>query len=191
VQRKMNNEFDAPSLRVPDLRPAVDATIRLGLNADPQLRPPNVSEFIALLTGWKKIPADVQLPGNTLPDGSRRIMECPAHERRTTPRYLIEVSGSCRPLGGDIRRRWDLAIMDLSATGLCLQAKRRFETGSILEITFSPSPDDSVITHLARIRWNKAVANRAWVHGCEFIKPLPKEDLDALFADLMEHTVMR
>jgi serine/threonine protein kinase len=192
MQRKLNNFFIAPIQKVPELRPAVDAAIRLALHAEPKSRPASIAEFVALLTGWKKCPANLQLPGKTGPDAPAvKIVKSAAHDRRGKPRYEVEVTGSCRAAVGESNQRWALGIMDLSTTGVCLKTKRRFEPGSILEVTFCVRPNDSATTHLARVRWNKSVQDKQWMHGCEFIKPILEDDLEALFADLLESTKMR
>jgi serine/threonine protein kinase len=189
VQRKLMNQFVAPIQKLPTLRPAVDAAIRMALQSERDKRPESVSEFVAYLTGWKKIAAAAPLPGaitNVAPLG--KVTKKSADERRVNTRYEVEVTGDCRPAIGAASQRWGSTIMDISTTGVCLQAPRRFEPGSLLEIVFSVKPDDSAVTHLTRVRWNKGIEGDTWLHGCEFVKPIAEGDLEAVFSDLMENT---
>jgi hypothetical protein len=171
------------------------------MHADPRFRPNSVSEFVALLTGWKKYPKDAQLPGNT--DGAAprvtkektrtralKATKKPDHERRVNARYELEVHGKCRPAWDAGGQSWDAKITDISTTGLCFDGKRRFETGSVVEVAFSVN-EASAINHLARVRWLRPTADKAWLHGCEFVNAMTDADLEMIFADLMDTTKMR
>lgn len=189
VQRKLLNQFEAPIQKLPKLRPAVDAAIRLGMHAERDRRPESVSEFVAYLTGWKKVPADIALPGKvTHVDAPTRMPKKTTHERRTSARYEIEIASDCRTALGAASQRWASTIVDISTTGVCLQSSRRFEPGSLVEVVFSTQSDDSAVTHLTRVRWNKETDSDSWLHGCEFVQPISDDDLETVFSGLMDHT---
>jgi len=202
MMKKLTNNFDAPSKKVPGLRPSIDAAIRMAMHADPKFRPESVTEFVALLTGWKKYPANTVLPGKVdeavppAPPKAKasgralKLTKKPAHERRTNARYEIEVQGKCRAALDGLGQAWDASITDISTTGLCFAGKRRFEPGSVVEIVFSVNAD-SAINHLARVRWLKAADNKTWLHGCEFVNAMTDADLEIIFADLMDKTKMK
>jgi hypothetical protein len=157
---------------------------------------------VALLTGWKKYPANAQLPGKVdapaevpatkTKAGARapKVTKKPAHERRINARYEIEVQGKCRAALDGLAQAWDAKITDISTTGMCFEGQRRFEPGSVVEIVFSVRAD-SDINHLARVRWLKSADNKAWLHGCEFVNAMTDADLEIIFADLMDKTKMR
>jgi hypothetical protein len=201
MMKKLTNQFDAPIKKVPLLRPSIDAAIRMAMHADPRFRPNSVSEFVAFLTGWKKYPVDVQLPGKveaaTVPVAKKvarpralKVTKKPAHERRINARYEIEVLGKCRAALGGMGQAWDAKITDISTTGMCFEGQRRFECGSVVEIVFSTN-ENNAINHLARVRWLKSSDNKAWLHGCEFVNAMTDADLEIIFADLMDKTKMR
>jgi len=61
-------------------------------------------------------------------------------KRRKDTRYELHAAGSCRvPI--DVRGQlWASAIIEHFETGLCLQSKKRFEPGSVVEIMVSVTP---------------------------------------------------
>jgi serine/threonine protein kinase len=131
LMRKLANQFVAPIQKVPKLRPSVDAAIRMAMHADVKCRPASVGDFVAYLTGWKKYPADVELPGKNVdiapmakaPKAAHKDKEKTSDERRRDIRYELHASVSCRvPLDAD-SPHWQSAIIDISKTGLCLQSK--------------------------------------------------------------------
>jgi serine/threonine protein kinase len=200
MMKKLTNTFDAPIRKLPDLRPSIDAAIRMAMHAEAKFRPSSISEFVALLTGWKKYPPNVQLPGKvnapTAPAKRKtvtralKVSKKPSHERRVHARYEIEVEGKCRAALDSLRHSWPTSISDISTTGMCFQGKRRFEPGSVVEIMFSVC-DDTAINHLARVRWIKAAEDKSWLHGCEFVNAMTDADLELIFADLMDKTKMK
>ena len=187
LDRKLQNRFEAPIAKLPHLRPCVDAAIRLGLDVEPERRPASIKEFTAILTGEKKLKASQELPG-TIAAPKTKGEKKSAQDRRGGVRYNVALDANCRPAARTISQRWTGTITDLSATGLCLRVKRRFETGSILEISFTLASDDSSVNQLARVRWLKDTDTKAWLLGCEFINALPEADLESIFAGGMDRT---
>jgi serine/threonine protein kinase len=191
LKRKLHNKFEAPSSKVPQLRPNVDAAIRIALSADRQCRPASINEFVALLTGETKLRSAVDLPGTVAaPAPKATITKKTDQERRGGARYAVELEAACRAVVNAAGQRWPATITDLSLTGLCLLAKRRFETGSVLEITFTLTADDTTINQLARVRWAKSTETKSWLLGCEFVKAIADDDLNMIFANHMDKTRM-
>lgn len=183
LQRKLANQFETPVSKRPDLRDSVDAAIRLGLHAEPLKRPP-LCLFSALLTGEKKIPATTVLPGTQ----TIRPQTPTKADRRASVRYEVTIEASCRNTGNPHNSRWDVTILDFSSTGLCVRGQRRFEVGSFLEITFARKLGGSLTNQLVRVRWLKSSEANTWVFGCEFVNPMPADDLNSIFADRMDLT---
>jgi serine/threonine protein kinase len=192
MMRKLTNQFVAPIQKVPKLRPAVDAAIRMAMHADVKFRPASVSDFVALLTGWKKYPADIELPGKAVEAvplaKATKVGSKASDERRRAARYKLHANGACRipiDVGGE---PWPATITDISKTGLCFQAKKRCEPGGVVEIMVPANPDDSVITELVRVRWIKSVADKSWQHGCEFVNAMTQEEMESIMEGLKEKT---
>lgn len=191
MMRKLTNEFVAPIQKVPTLRPAVDAAIRMAMHADAKLRPASVSDFVALLTGWKKFSAGVELPGKLVEATvTTRVVQRTSKERRKDVRYELNATGSCRfPIDSE-GELWESAMIDISKTGLCFQAKRRFEPGSVVEIMVSANADETT-TELARVRWSKPISHHAWHHGCEFVHAMTQEEVESILESLKGKTKMQ
>jgi serine/threonine protein kinase len=192
MMRKLTNQFVAPIQKAPKLRPAVDAAIRMAMHAEAKFRPASVSDFVALLTGWKKYPPDIELPGKVVEAALKapKLIPKPSDERRKDTRYELHAVGSCRSpidVGGQL---WASAIVDISKTGLCLESKKKFEPGAVVEIMVSVNPDESVITELARVRWNKPAADNSWQHGCEFVNAMTQEEMESILENLKGKTKM-
>jgi len=187
LNRKLHNKFEAPSSKVPQLRSNVDAAIRIALSADRQCRPASINEFVALLTGETKLRSAVDLPG-TIPAPKAKISKKTDKERRGVARHAVELEAACRAVINVAGQRWPATVKDLSVTGLCLLAKRRFETGCILEITITLTADDTSINQIARVRWTKSTESRSWLLGCELVKAMADDDLNMIFASYMDKT---
>jgi serine/threonine protein kinase len=187
MTRKLKNQFDAPLSKIPELRPCVDAAIRLGLQADREGRPKSVSEFAALLTGEKQIAVPAAAPA---PVSKSKTISKSDKERRGGFRHAIELEARCRAVANAAGQRWAAWITDISATGLCLRAQRRFEVGSNLEITFTIKADDSDLNQLVRVRWVRATQDKSWLLGCEFVNAITDDDLNAVVSDGMDKTKM-
>ena len=195
MMRKMSNQFVAPIQKVPKLRPAIDAAIRMAMHADARFRPATVRDFVALLTGWKKYPADIELPGQ-VEAAAPAVRPTPvaqptSADRRNAARYDFQAIGSCRVPIDVGAQLWASAIIDISKTGLSFQSKKRFEPGGVVEIMVSVNSSESVISELARVRWSKPGADKTWQHGCEFVNAMTQEEMESLLSSAKESTKMQ
>jgi serine/threonine protein kinase len=196
LNRKLQNQFDSPSSKIPGLNPAVDAAIRIGLQADRNRRPASVAEFIAPLIEVQKsrpvaLGRTAALTAKPKLDASDISAEKSGNERRRNGiRYSVEVEAKCRAVANAGGQHWPAWIVDVSVSGLCLRMPRRFEVGSGLEIIFGPQGANFSVTQLAQVRWVKAAESKSWLLGCQFVKPIPDEVLNSVIAEFMEHTNM-
>ena len=190
LNRKMQNKFDAPISKVPDLRPCVDAAIRLGLHADRAQRPATIVEFAALLTGEKKTRPAAVVPGSVTPTSKTKTVKKSEKDRRAGTRYALKLDATCRSVANAAGQRWAATVTDLSITGLCLIVKRRFEAGNVLEVSFTLTEDGSTMNQLTRVRWIRATESKMWMLGFEFVTAITDDDLNAIVADRMDKTRM-
>jgi len=194
LNRKLQNQFEAPTSRVPGLSPAIDAAIRSGLQADRQKRPATVAEFIKPLAEAQKgrptsISRAMAAAGAPKLDPSDSSAEkSGSKERRNGVRFAVEVEAKCRAVANAGGQHWPAWIVDVSSHGLCLRMPRRFEVGSGLEVYFALQGDTITSTQLAQVRWVKAAESKSWLLGCQFVKPIPDDLLNTIVADFMEHT---
>lgn len=190
LDRKMQNRFDAPSLRLPTLRPAIDVAIRLGLHHDPENRPATIQDFADLLTGVRSYTGPLaSLPGRTNVSryaAKKKLQD--GKERRVDSRFSIELEAKCRAVANRAGQRWDALIVDLSVSGICMQMSRRFEVGSVLEVFFSNDEEDSAVTHLVRVRWLKSTEKNGWMFGCEFVNTINEDQVQSILVHQMDKT---
>jgi serine/threonine protein kinase len=191
VRRKLANEFDPPRNRIPTLSSTVDEAICRGLNADRKKRPDSVREWFSMLTAASPSSRVRRAPSKAVKEGPRpKITKKAIDERRSAPRYDVEMVGVCRPATGRLGQQWDCTIVDISAHGLCVRTQRRFEPNTPLEVSFFPRSGDSAITHLVRVKWHQSSQDKYWLLGCAFVNLMTEADLDLLFADMLDHTKM-
>jgi serine/threonine protein kinase len=186
MERKLQNKFTPPCRKVPQLRACVDTAICLALEFDRSKRPASIGEFIGLLTGEKKLRATSE-PAST-PKAPPKAVKKDDRERRGGKRFAVELVATCRAVVNVAGKRWPAWIIDISNTGLCLNGQRRFEPGSILDISFTLQDDDIAISELARVRWAKSTEAKSWLIGCEFVQPISDESLNMICAEQMDDT---
>ena len=190
MERKLQNKFTPPRRKVPELRACVDAAICLAMDVDRTKRPASIGEFVGLLTGEKK-PRSAPDPASTPKTPPKpKLTPKDDRERRGGRRFAVELVATCRAVVNVAGKRWPAWIIDVSHTGLCLNGQRRFEPGTILDISFTLNEDDVAISELARVRWAKSTDAKSWLIGCEFVKPISDEALNTICAEQMDDTKM-
>jgi serine/threonine protein kinase len=186
MERKLKNRFDPPSKRVPELRPSIDAAICKALHAERSSRPPSINAFVTLFSDEKKNRAEPTAEASS--GGKTKTASKVVKERRGGMRYPVELVADCRAVVAAGGKRWPAWIIDISKSGLCLHAQRRFEVGSVLEVSFTLQSEGSNVNQVARVRWAKATQDRTWLLGCEFVNAIAEEDLNSICAEGMERT---
>ena len=98
---------------------------------------------------------------------------------RVSERFTCDVAVSCQPpsawRGGG--REWPARVRNVSADGLCLVLRRRFEPGTGLAIEVPGAEGESPSTLLARVVRVRAGADGCWMLGCAFVSPLGEEEI--------------
>src|SRR5262249_30338497 len=143
-----------------------------------------IAAFVTLLTDDKKTRATEPTEAAPKAKTASKVVK----ERRGGIRFPVELVADCRAVVAAAGKRWPAWIIDISKSGLCLHAQRRFEVGSVLEVSFTLQSEGSSINQLARVRWAKATQDRTWLLGCEFVKAIAEEDLNSICAEGMERT---
>jgi|SRR6516164_5472589 hypothetical protein len=89
----------------------------------------------------------------------------------TACRFLDERSGTWKPAG----------VRDLSSGGICLLLEKRRAVGTALTVELTNRARGLSRRLLAQVRHaDICCPNDAYLHGCLFLEPLPKADLQAL-----------
>ncbi len=88
-------------------------------------------------------------------------------ERRAATRHACQISTQCEARVPPRELSWRGEISDISATGLGLHLRRRFEPGTILAIQL-PAPVGAVLARVVHVRQE----TRGWFMGCELAECL-------------------
>jgi serine/threonine protein kinase len=173
LRKKLNNDYTPLRHLLPTAPACLERAISAALDAAPARRPASCAVWIAALRE-----AEQMLPTETSCDAASS--ETTSHnERRAARRYPIAIDAFCRQVLG--RTDANAAeIQDLSATGACLQMRRRFEVGTVLAVQILDEPGVGMAPILARARWVRQAPDQRWQVGCAFHCPLTEDELTRL-----------
>ena len=107
------------------------------------------------------------------------------HERRVWVRYTSDASVSCRATGAMKDAGWPGKIWNISAGGVGLLLRHRFERGTRLLVELTSARGGLQRTMEARVVHARAVVaegNYGWLLGCVFSTELSHEELEAFRA---------
>jgi PilZ domain len=103
-------------------------------------------------------------------------------ERRQHERYPCTLMAACSPAAGSDEQVWQGRVVEISAGGLLVTVKRRFEAGAILRVRVQRRIDGSTQTLLARVVHLRQ-QDGEWSLGCRLAKEFEEDDLQALLRD--------
>jgi serine/threonine protein kinase len=171
LMRKTNHEMTPLSQHVPAITSSLDLLVRRSLHPDPACRPASTDEFLAEMLGEPIPPATIITKVTPAPTSS-------AMERRTSERYSIQLFTrleSLPPTNNDCRPCY---VVDISATGLCLQTTWRMEANHDLLAYLPGEQPGQESPHRIHSRWSKSLHDKTWLVGCSFDMPLNDEELE-------------
>ncbi len=191
LKKKMANDIAAPISRVPSLSPRVDAAIRKAIRAKPDERHASCLEFSSDLTGTVRTSKPASTPVMAAPRTARaaptlanlsstNVAPPPRRDRRAAVRFSTNLETCCQPTCRIKERSWSGRIQDISATGVCLLLRRRFEPGTILTAELQGAAQSITKTMLVRVLRVQEQARRRWSIGCAFDRELSELELKAL-----------
>jgi len=104
-------------------------------------------------------------------------------ERRAAERYICHLEVFCCPISRGFDLSWHGIVVNLSATGLCLQSTRRFESATFL--SFEPDQPAGeapprLLGTVVQVRPDPS--GHGWLIGCDFIRRLNERELQALLS---------
>lgn len=102
----------------------------------------------------------------------------PSWECRVWERFPCDLATTCQPLSALTSEgpQWTARARDISAGGVGLILRRRFEPGTGLALVLAGA--DAAV--YARVVHVTALAGIGWMHGCQFVNPLTPEELNHL-----------
>jgi hypothetical protein len=184
LKKKLSNEFAPPRKLVPRTSDWVDSVICRSMDVNPRVRPASCREFIEELSGIHAAAAagTVADPSSTSggsPDAaaSRRANQ----DRRAAIRYRSNKACPCRALSTEKDATWPAELKDVSADGVALVMKRRFEPRTVLLLEFQAWEKACARRLLIRVVRVQALSARRWLLGCVFARRLGEDEVKALF----------
>jgi hypothetical protein len=102
----------------------------------------------------------------------------PGSERRAWVRFPCDLDTECYSSTAADQTRWWARLQDVSQGGLRLIVERRFEPGTILNITVEATGDETPPAMLARVVHVNAEPGGLWALGCRFARELSEKDLE-------------
>jgi serine/threonine protein kinase len=184
LKKKMANDIPAPLARVPELSPRVDAAIRKAIRAKADERHSTCLEFIADLLGKGPAGATASDPEKTSApvkaSGSPNGAPSSHKDRRAAVRFSTDLASCCQPTCRIKERTWSARIQDISATGIRLLLRRRFEPGTILTAELQGGGLHTTKTMLVRVLRVQEQTPRKWSIGCSFDRQLSELELKEL-----------
>ena len=163
----------SPRQLVPDLSERIDWVIRRAMNVDPERRHASCHDLITALTGGNIGPGPATAGKPTATGNVRgspvKILE---QDRRASVRYHYNVNTACNVSTSihddddETQDNWEGTVQDISASGMRLLLRRRFEPGTIL--TIAPDSPDRQFTRQLQISviWVKSKGSGHWFFGC-------------------------
>jgi len=100
-------------------------------------------------------------------------------ERRAAARFASVREASCSPLA-ERQTVLPVRVRDVSANGIGLVSRRRFERGTILLLQVKEEGDASSPLLIGKVVHVTAQADGDWLVGCALIRALAQADLRAL-----------
>jgi hypothetical protein len=102
-------------------------------------------------------------------------------DRRQNERRASSLDATTRPLDARDSLVWGATVCDVSKTGLALTLCFPFRAGTFLSLDLhGPNPNTPSTTILSRVVHVRDQHDGSWQLGCEFVKPLSEDDLEAL-----------
>jgi hypothetical protein len=108
-------------------------------------------------------------------------------ERPALVRFSSSKEVYCQPVAAstaeESETRWLGRFRDVSADGLTLVLRRRFEPGTALTIILSDKARQGVHSFPVQVVHATLEGKSRWLIGCAFLSPLREEELQTLVGD--------
>ena len=101
-------------------------------------------------------------------------------DRRATVRYPSSLLSSLHTVARKTEDSWSAAIRDVSAGGLGLLVRRRFERGTLLAVEPVEPPAEAPTLLLAQVIHATAQPEGRWLLGCKLVRELSQSEVRAL-----------
>lgn len=103
-----------------------------------------------------------------------------AADRRATVRFPASLLSSLHAVGAKRNDSWSAEIRDVSAGGLGLRVRRRFERGALLAVEPVTPAADAPTLMLVQVVHATAGPDGHWLLGCRLVRELSESEVKAL-----------
>jgi hypothetical protein len=111
--------------------------------------------------------------------GAQRTRHSPP-DQRTWMRFTTNLKARFQKIGDPEERNYPAQVINLSASGVGLGVTTEVDAGGLLSVDLFTGEDRVVRTILACVVQVNTQASGGWTLGCNFIRELSEEDLQAL-----------
>jgi c-di-GMP-binding flagellar brake protein YcgR len=101
-------------------------------------------------------------------------------DQRQWKRFPCAVTATYQLAASDDPRQFPAKVLDISASGVGLLVDRAVENGTLLSVELHNAPATTAKILLACVVHMRRQSDTAWALGCNFIRSLSEEDLQAL-----------
>jgi hypothetical protein len=122
-----------------------------------------------------------------IPVSTEQAKHRPETERRAWVRITINQEISCQHIEAataeEAETCWFGRVRNISCGGLALRLHRRFEPGTLLVIEWPDEAKEESRSFAVQVIHATAEGHRLWIVGCEFLRSLSEEELQALVGE--------
>lgn len=129
---------------------------------------------------WRSQPQAAAQAVSPRVNHERTAEAAPAPRPRKGGGSLASLEASCHPIASAKDEPWPAQVRELTAGGIGLMIKRRFEPGTLLAVELQSSTTDFSRTLVARVIHAKSQGGGDWVIGCILASKLDEEELESL-----------
>jgi serine/threonine protein kinase len=176
LKNKLVNRFATPREVIPEVCPAIDDAVCRLLEAVPDKRPSGCAELLEMLATASANPKSRVVAKTMMVDLPTEAEE---KNRRREERFITSIEGTCSMVLGPRDASWSGTILDVSAGGAHLTVERRFEVGSLINVSVLLDDVDTV-SFVLRVQWIVQETANRWRLGGKFHRRLPPVDLERI-----------
>jgi len=111
--------------------------------------------------------------------GGKRVKH-DASDKRTWMRFATDIRANLQAVGDIRNQTYKAKVLNVSASGVALQARERIEAGVLLNVDFLGENETVRRTLLACVVHVSPGDDGDWALGCNFIRSLSEEDVKGL-----------
>lgn len=182
LNKKLKGDYKPVRAVVETASARVEAAVAAGLQPEPEKRPQSCLAFFKLLTAREKVRTG---PLRQVKQSAVVTLTAKGQNRRTSVRFPLHVGTSGKvdadALGEtDPPETWPLVVHDVSVGGVGILLARRFEPNTVLSIELAVSGSEPPKRFKCKVVRVQAESAGHWVHGCTFLNPMSKDDVNNL-----------